>query len=141
MPFFKTTYNILKAPDKDELHDASWLKADVLTFPPRREWDYSRELTIEDVDIWEQIYCSPGYLQVYASWSPYAEFYMIIEGPVNIQTFYGPGAQQIVQQKMREFDVNFVVNEIWVEPEDMWLYEKPKPENALLLQKLLKKTK
>jgi hypothetical protein len=59
---------------------------------------------------------------------------MIIEGPVNIQTFYGPGAQQIVQQKMREFDVNFVVNKIWVEPEDMWLYENPTPGNVFLLQ-------
>ena len=96
--------------------------------PPKREWDYSRQLQIEDVDIWEVIYEQGGAVGVYAAWSPYAEFYMVRVGwkkeaeGYGVETYYGPGAQKQVQNRMREMSIPFSVNQTWVEPEDMWLY-------------------
>jgi hypothetical protein len=50
----KTTYNIFNEVYNDELQKTKFQNAGGLgsnIIPP--EWDYSREMTIEDVDIWE----------------------------------------------------------------------------------------
>jgi hypothetical protein len=61
---------------------------------------------------------------------PYAEFYMVRVGlheEVNhnhgVESYYGPGAEKQVRKRMRELGIQAPVNDIWVEPEDMWLYE------------------
>jgi hypothetical protein len=116
---FKSTYNIFT--DFGEVFDPSWMDSDTLQLPPKKDWDYSRELTIEDVDIWEVIWEAGGGQGLYASWSPYAEFYLLsIDGQIN--TLYGPNAQKELIQKIKELNLPVSVNKIWVEPEDMWLY-------------------
>ncbi len=77
MPQFRTTYNILTKSDEDELFDPNWMDSDKIILPPRVEWDYSRELQIEDVNIWEIIYQQGGGIGLYAAWDPFAEFYML----------------------------------------------------------------
>ena len=79
MPFFKSTKDILKSPWEDELFNPNWMDSDKLVLPPSKEWDYSRELSIEDVDIWEVISEMSGPSGIYASWLPYAEFYIIVK--------------------------------------------------------------
>ena len=95
--------------------------------PPHPEWDYSRELQIEDVDIWEVIYEQGGGVGVYAAWCPYAEYYLVRTGwwnvPNDIETYYGPGAQKAVQKRMNELKIPYTTNQVWVEPEDMYLYQ------------------
>ena len=49
MPFFKSTYNILKRPDEDEVFDPNWMDSDTLKLPKHKEWDYGRQMYIEDV--------------------------------------------------------------------------------------------
>lgn len=121
---FKSTHNIFK--DFGEVFESKWMDSNKIETPPNPEWDYSRELTIEDVDIWEVIYEQGGGVGVYAAWCPYAEFYLIRTGwwnvPNDIETYYGSGAQQMVQKRMKELNIPFFTNKIWVEPEDMWLY-------------------
>ena len=99
---------------------------------------------IEDVDIWEVIHEQGGGVGVYASWSPYAEFYLIRTGWWNeekgygIETYYGPQAQKIVQQRMKDLNIPHILNKVWVEPDDMWLYEdRPIPNDVLSLKTLL----
>lgn len=151
MPFFKTTYNILKKYDEDELFDPNWMDSDKLILPPQREWDYSREIQIEDVDIWEVLYEATDGVGVYASWSPYAEFYMITTGHdrnsyriidyINyydrfIETYYGNNVQNRVQERMRQLGIPFSTNKIWVNDDKMWLYTKnakKESENILIL--------
>lgn len=124
---FKSTHNIFK--DFGEVFDPNWMDSDKISLPPKREWDYSRELQIEDIDIWEVISEASGGWGVYAAWSPYAEFYMLRTGWRNelagngIETYYGAGAQKKVQQRMKELGFLVATNEVWVEPEDMWLYQ------------------
>ena len=127
MPFFKTTHNIFK--DYGEVFDPNWMDSDKLVLPPRTEWDYKREMTIEDVDVWELIYEAGGGRGVYAAWSPYAEFYMIKHSWTDtannskIETFYGPGASKKVQKRAKELGMVLNTNKIWVDDEDLWLYQ------------------
>jgi hypothetical protein len=129
---FKTTYNILKKPWEDELYTENWLDSDKIILPKSDgDWDYGRPLTIDDIDIWEILYESGGSNGVYAAYSPYAEFYMIRVGyylesqGYGIETYYGPGADADVQRRCKELNIPLPVYKEWVEPADMWLYNKP----------------
>jgi hypothetical protein len=150
MPFFKSTYNILKKPDEDEVFNSKWMNSNKLVLPPggpddkKNCWDYSREMKIEDVDIWEVIYEGSGGIGVYASWLPYAEFYMITCGwyPLKpgqyandriIEIYYGQGAQQQVQNRVRDMRLPIGLQEHWVDPEDMWLYQNKRVEEKIFL--------
>jgi hypothetical protein len=134
MPIFKTTYNILKKYDEDELFEENWMDSNKLFLPKKNNWDYSRELTIEDVDVWEVIYESSNGIGVYASWNPYAEFYMITTGlnlnnPIRyikeipyydriIETYYGIDAFQNVKKRMIDLNIPVIENLVWVKEED-----------------------
>ena len=122
---FKSTHNIFK--DFGEVFETKWMDSNKVETPPNSEWDYSKELQIEDVDIWEVICEQGGGVGVYASWCPYAEFYLIRTGwwnfPNNIETYYGAGAQKAVQKRMKDLSIPFAIQEHWVDPEKMWLYQ------------------
>jgi hypothetical protein len=123
MPFFKTTENIFK--DKGEYFDPNWMDSDKLVLPPRTFWDYKRNMQIEDVDLWEVI-VEAGY-SIYAAWSPYAEFYMLIPtvfyDTEGVELYYGKGASNMIIKRTKELGIPISTNKIWVEPENMWLYE------------------
>ena len=127
MPRFKTNQNIFK--DMLELTDENSLDKPTLVLPPNKKWDYSRDLKIEDIDIWEVIYEQGGAVGVYAAWEPYAEFYMIRVGwqleaqGWGVETYYGPGSMNMVVSRCKELSIPICINEQWVEPEDMWLYQ------------------
>jgi len=128
MPFFKTTKDILKTPWEDELFNPNWMDSNTLILPPKKEWDYARELQIEDIEVWEQLYYEGGGLGVYAAWDPYAEFYMITKKyftifPDGIETYYGKNAQKMVQKRIKELNIPLETKQFWVEPEDMWMYQ------------------
>ena len=139
MPVFKTTYNILKKYDEDELYTDNYLDSDSLVLPPKVEWDYAREMTIEDVDIWEVLFEGSGGKGVYASWLPYAEFYMIATGTDekngprfvgtgiywdrNIEAFYGPGAGKRVFARCKELGMPLNVFKSWVDEDKLWLHQ------------------
>lgn len=128
MPFFKTTENILRTPWDDELYNENWMDSDKLVLPPSIPWDYHRELQIEDVDIWEQIYYQGGGLGLYASWSPYAEFYMIVHHLFmyknnSIETFYGKGAGKKAYLRGIELGMPLSLNTVFINDDEMWLYD------------------
>jgi len=141
MPTFKSTYNILFKPDEDEVYDANWFDKDFLTLPETSEWSYDREMQIEDVDIWEVIIQNGGGWGVYASWKPYAEFYLITVGSdlrrsisktlngknfnyndIFWETYYGPDARYQVKKRSSELGLHIQDNKIWVDEKDMWKY-------------------
>lgn len=123
---FKSTFNIFK--DNGEVYDPNYFDTPFLQLPPKIDWDYSRELQIEDVDIWEVIYESGGGIGVYASWSPYAEFYLIRVGWFaekmghGAETYYGPGALSKVKQRMIDLNIPVNLNIMYISEENMWLY-------------------
>jgi len=139
MPQFKTTYNILKKPDEDEAFEKKWFETSELLLPPSKPWDYKRKLKVEDVDYWEVLHEGSAGIGVYASWQPYAEFYMITTGldfkndarvidkflyhDRIYETFYGPGAQHAVKKRALDFGINLKESFEWVENDKLWLYE------------------
>lgn len=111
-------------------------------YPPTFKWDYSTNLRIEDVLFWEVIHEECGGISGYASWSPYAELYMIHFGfdivnnhsvrlrlyeekpkPNQVELFYGPGAQRRFLERLAYFGAVVYTKEHWIDPEDMWLYQ------------------
>ena len=127
MPIFRTTKNIFV--DLAEFYDENWMDSDTLVLPPKQNWDYQRELQVEDIDIWEQL-AWHNRVGIYAAWMPYAEFYLITTGirPGTVQdyifeTYYGPDAQNKVYKRAKELGVDLSVHAIWVEPEELWLYD------------------
>jgi hypothetical protein len=138
MPFFKTTHNILTVPWEDELFDPNWMDSDTLKLPPSTPWNYQREMKITDVDIWEVLYQASGGIGVYAAWMPYAEFYMICKGwdhkgDTLVETHYGAGSLEEIKKRARQLKIPLKLNQIWVEPEDMWLYEGKKESNKIII--------
>ena len=124
---FKTTENIFKGIELDGSKNLDF-KYDQP--PPKIMWDYSRQLQIEDIDLWEVIYEGGQNRAVYAAYMPYAEFYMVRVGLYEetvfnhgVETYYGPGAEKQVRKRMKDLGMWAPLNDIWVEPENMWLYQ------------------
>jgi hypothetical protein len=149
MPIFKSTYNIFKRPDQDEVFDPNWMDSNKLILPPSTPWDYSREMKIEDVDIWEVLYEASMGIGIYVSWQPYAEFYLICTGIDNktgpkwidaflswdkiYETYYGPNAERHVYLRAKELGIDLSIYKVWVEPEEMWLHQDPNVTNKVFL--------
>jgi len=153
MPLLKSTYNILTKYDEDELRKTKWSERtpemDNKLIPP--QWDYNREMKIEDVELWEIIQENSGGFGIYAAWLPYAEFYMITTGidynqpprfvgatpywTRKIETYYGQGAQDKVIRRAMQLGMSVWIKKVWVEPEDMWLYQEKAPEKKIYLGK------
>lgn len=136
MPFFRSTKDILKAPWEEEVYNPNWIDSDKLILPPggpddpKYQWDYNREMKIEDVDIWEQLYYQGGGLGVYAAWAPYAEFYMITHWGLmflsdRIETYYGPQAEKQTYQRATELGILLPTQQRWIEEEELWLHNSP----------------
>ena len=123
---FRTNNDIFKY--STETWDENWLDRNEIDFPEIIHWDYSRELKIEDVDIWEVIYEQGGGKGVYASYMPYAEFYIIRLGweleskGYGIETYYGKGSMNKVISRMKELNWPFAINNIWVDEDHMNLF-------------------
>ena len=124
MPRFKSNANLFV--HLDEHYDENWLDAEKAHLPSTKKWTYDREMQIEDVDLWEVIYEATGGKGVYASYIPYAEYYLICTGwkdPNNptMETYYGPGAEYKVMHRMQELNYPYPLNNVWVDNEDLWL--------------------
>lgn len=133
---FRSTQNIFS--DLGEVFDPNWMDSNSLILPPNPEWDYSRPLQIEDIDIWEVLWEAGGGWGVYASWCPYAEFYMLTIGAEKdegkkIETFYGPKSQEALLKRTKELNIELYIYKIWVDKEDMWLYKDPEPKSNTLI--------
>ena len=114
MPFFKSTYNILKKSDEDEVFNPNWMDSNKLILPSRKYWDYKRPLQIEDIDIWEVIYEQGGGTGVYAAWDPYAEFFMVLINN-KIETFYGKGSEKRLMKYLDVHKIPYPKFKVWVD--------------------------
>ncbi len=123
---FKTTHNIFK--DFGEHFDENWMDSNTIITPPKTNWDYKRPMQIEDVNLWEVVYEQGGAVGVYASWDPYAEFYMIRVGwfleaqGYGAEIYYGPGSMNKMIKRAKELNIPISTNNVWIDPNDMWLY-------------------
>ena len=107
MPQFKSTYNILTKPWEDEVYNKNWFDKNFLELPPNPRWDNKRQLQIEDIDIWEVITEMSGPTGIYASWMPYAEFYMIVNKGKIDSTYYGEGSDKYAAKRADDLNIPY----------------------------------
>lgn len=104
MPIFKTNKDIFKTNEEEAVNYN--LGNDYLILPPSPLWDNSRELQIEDIDIWEVIYQSGGGNGLYAAWCPYAKFFMHIYNN-QVETYYGEVAEKRLEQRLKDLKISY----------------------------------
>jgi hypothetical protein len=115
MLIVRSTHDILNQPWK--LDFSSYTRPTNTKIPPG--WNQDREMVVNDVSFWEQIYYAPGSLGIYVSWSPYTEFYMIVYNLFShldqgIQTFSGPDAAEQVSRQAAIFGIELPSKNIWI---------------------------
>jgi hypothetical protein len=108
---FKSTYEIINNP-WGETEDVT-----VSKIPP--VWNNERDISIDDVVVWEQIYHQPGNIGIYVAWSPYTEFYLVAydlftKTTAGFKTFSGPDAITEVQQLASELNIELPTTTIRV---------------------------
>jgi hypothetical protein len=124
MPLYKTNKDIFK-DFGEEVFDYRFNK-ETRYILKTKDWDYKRELKVEDVEIWEVLFEDSWGLGVYAAYEPYAEFYMIkyadSTGNHVYDTHYGAGAQNKIMQFMVSNNIPFNLHDVYVDEDKTWLY-------------------
>jgi hypothetical protein len=117
-----------------EILDTPWQDLDNVgsTTLDNSQWHYIREMQIDDVTLWEQIYYKGGHIGIYAAWDPYAEFYLLvynlfIDTPLGIRTFYGPNARTQIEEEASRLGITLTQNKIWVDELNIWQYVESSP--------------
>ena len=80
----------------------------------------NEELSFDDVELWEELYYSPGTIGVYASWKPYSEFYIISHNlhlqKNYIEIFNDENAIENVIQRCKNYGIDLDVSTKYVTP-------------------------
>lgn len=125
MALYRTNKDIFKDLG-EEVFDYRFSERETRYFPKTKDWDYKRELKVDDIEIWEALYEDNWGLGIYAAYQPYAEFYMIKYasdiGNRVYDTFYGAGAQNKIIQFMVSNNIPFSLHDVYVDTDDAWLY-------------------
>jgi hypothetical protein len=124
MTVFKSTRYILDNPWAVEI------SADSVASPPKTVWKEQRSPTIEEIDLWEQIYYQPGNVGIYAAYEPYTDFYLLtynlfMDKPWGIQTFCGPQAEKQLWQKIKDLKIPVTLHSTWTEDTDQFETDLP----------------
>jgi hypothetical protein len=122
MPIFRSNKDIFMSGEEESFDHSKFDIMNKFVPPLNKEWDYSKELHVENVELWEVIYEEGSQIGVYAAWEPYAEFYMIIN-KTEIFTYYGKGALKKTVKKIKELKFPISYNKQWVSNDHMWLYK------------------
>jgi hypothetical protein len=93
---FKNTLDIISNPWN---YNFSSKNVSPPFLPTSTQWAENREITVNDVILWEQLYYEPGNIGVYAAYNPYAEFYLItfnlfLNSDARFEEFVGDDAAQ-----------------------------------------------
>ena len=59
-------------------------------------------------------------------------FFSLHKKSFQFETYYGPGSEAIAVNRMKELTphANFTRYEHWIEPDNMWLYQDPDPQDV-----------
>jgi hypothetical protein len=138
MALFRSTKDIYKTYG-EEVYNPNYMDSDTIITPKKGKWDYKRELKIEDVEIWEVLHEDTSGFGIYAAYEPYAEFYMIRNvidhriGTSVYDTYYGAGAQDKILKFMLKNNIHVTLNKIWIESDEVWLYQPPDDKKIILI--------
>ena len=81
------------------------------------DWDYTNSISRKDVKIWELVYDDPYNVGLYASWSPYIEFYIFVfynfsEEDKRFCEFYGRECYTNVKYYLERYGIELEINDV-----------------------------
>ena len=122
MPFILKTFKHIESSIWDNKY---LLSSNVEIF--LKKWDYNNPVEILDIELWEELYFSPGVLGIYAAYNPNIEFYIIVHNlflnfDYGIEKFYGVGASKNLYERSKKFGIILPTVRYWVDQEDLDLY-------------------
>lgn len=84
--------------------------------PPK--WDKQKPITIDDVEMWEEIFYEFGNYGVYAAWSPYAPFYIIahkqfLKNISTVEIFSGIESEKQIIERIKSFGNSLSMQRSW----------------------------
>jgi hypothetical protein len=125
MPRWKTTEQILNLSKDGEIFDENWMNYDSIYqyMPKPIKWKENRLIKFEDVYIWEVISEVNGPIGVYAAWQPYAPYFVVTKSWAIDQEFWGLDGEKNLQRYMIDHGINFSLNSLWVDEDDVPLYK------------------
>lgn len=79
---------------------------------------------IDNVKLWEQIFYKKNYVGIYAAWSPYVEFYILVYEPLlsteySYESFFGIDSVKELMFKARQLKIDLKEQFIWVDDLDI----------------------
>ena len=91
------------------------------------EWHGIRNLNLEEVEIWEQIYYEAGIIGIYEATKPYAELYIIVfnlfaRTNSGILKFYGPRARYEVLDYANNLGIKLPTSISYIDESNKWMY-------------------
>lgn len=112
---FKTTQEILNNPWDCQQRETT------VHLPPKILWDREKEVTIDDVELWEQIYYQPGNVGIYAAWTPFVELYIFVYDlfAAEKRTIEVYNSSAEVFKKAQRIGVDLSTHRIWVSEEEL----------------------
>lgn len=113
-PAFRTLNDITKSGWEEPIFDPN-----SILLPSKTSWNNDKDISIEDVKVWEQIYFHKGTVGIYAAWDPYADFYIIVYNlflgnELSIEEFKGLDAENQVFSKAKDLGIDLPLNRLWV---------------------------
>lgn len=128
MPRWKSTEQIIKSNKSGEIFDENWMNYDhVWQYRPEPiPWKEDRAITFEDVDVWEVISERGGLypLAVYAAWTPYAHYFIVVNNWSIIGEYYGVDGEKELRKYMKENKLPYSKNIAWVEENEIKPFDK-----------------
>jgi len=124
MARWKTTENILRLDKDGEYFDENWMNYDSINqyLPPNPVWKEKKQISFEDVDLWEVISEWTGLSGIYAAWCPYAPYFIVTNKWKIVKEFWGASGEKQLQKYMVENKIPFSLNKIWIDEENKELY-------------------
>lgn len=110
----KTTYHIFNNPWEEK-------KTDLISPPPPTlKWNKDGFPTVNDIDLWEELYYQKGNVGIYGAYNPHAELYIIvynlfIKEPCGIEVYSGPEAAVEVWKKASELSIKLPLTHTKIE--------------------------
>lgn len=109
MRAWKTTEEIFKFKFGNNVFENNWFneKNPLQSCPPFIEWTNERPIRFEDVDLWEIITEINGITGVYASYMPYAEYYIVTHSGQIVAEFEGYMANERAEKFLIENNIQY----------------------------------
>jgi len=79
---------------------------------------------INNVKLWEQIFYKKNYAGIYAAWSPYVEFYILVYEPLlgtdySYESFFGIDRTKELMFRAKQLKIDLKEQFIWVDDLDI----------------------